>query len=63
MNLVETWVTNITQHVIEQLESKSYNLHKITADFDCYGRKEYQTTKYLTESEYKSVLEKGYYLT
>ena len=73
MNLVETWVTNVTQHVIEQFESKSYdfksklyNLHKITADFDCYdcyGRKEYQATKYLTEFEYKSVLEKGYYLT
>ena len=41
MNLVETWVTNITQHVIEQLKFKSYNLHKVTADFNCYGREKY----------------------
>lgn len=60
MNLVETCVSNITSD--EEVEEVK-GLHKITADFDCYGRKEIQTTKYLTALDYKSVLEKGYYLT
>ena len=37
-------------------------LHQITADFNCYGRKEVQVTKWLTQNDYKSVMEKGYYL-
>lgn len=56
MNLVEMWVENITMHIEED------GLHQITADFNCYGRKEYQQTKWLTDWDYKSILEKGYYL-
>ena len=56
MNLVEMWVKNITMHI--EVEG----LHQIKADFDCYGRKEYQQTRWLTDSDYKSIVEKGYYL-
>ena len=56
MNLVEMWVKNITMHI------EVDGLHKITADFDCYGREEYQQTKLLTDSDYKSIVKNGYYL-
>lgn len=56
MNLVEIYVSNITMHTVVD------GIHKITADFDCYGRKEYQKTTWLTELEYQSVKNKGYYL-
>ena len=56
MNLVEMWVTNITYH------EYSDGLHCIVADFNCYGRKENQVTKYLTEYEWLSVKFNGYYL-
>lgn len=56
MNLVEIHVDNITEHKEED------GLHKITADFDCYGRKEYQKTKWLTETDYDRIKKKGYYL-
>lgn len=57
MNLVETWVNNITMH------TEVDGIHLVKADFDCYGRKEYQVEKWLTDSDYKSVLNNGYYLT
>ena len=56
MNLVEIWVTNITENI--EIEG----LYKITADFNCYGSEELQVTKWLTQSDYDSVMEKGYYL-
>lgn len=56
MNLLEIHVTNITAHVEEN------GLHQITADFDCYGKKECQKTKWLTEMDYKMIKERGYYL-
>lgn len=56
MNLVEVYVTNITEHYEED------SMHRITADFNCYGRIEYQKSKWLTEREYKMIMEKGYYL-
>ena len=56
MNLVEIYVSNITKHEMEGI------IHRITADFDYYGRKEYQKTTWLCEADYQSVMEKGYYL-
>lgn len=56
MNLVEMWVKNITSH------REVDGLHCITADFYCYGRKEIQVTKYLTDNEWYSVKFNGYYL-
>ena len=55
MNLVEMWVTNITNHIEED------GLHIITADFNCYGRKEDQKEKCLLDIDWKMVKEKGYY--
>lgn len=56
MNLVEIWVTNITSH------TKEDRLHHIVADFNCYGRKEYQKEEWLTDFDWKMVQKKGYYL-
>lgn len=56
MNLVEMWVTNITIH------TEVNGLHYIKADFNCYGRKEWQKEKWLTDSDWKSVVKNGYYL-
>lgn len=56
MNLVEVYVTNITEHYKED------GLHRITADFNCYGRMEYQKSKWITEQDYKMIMEKGYCL-
>lgn len=56
MNLVEIWVTNITSH------TKEDRLHHIVADFNCYGRKEYQKEEWLTDFDWKMVQERGYYL-
>ena len=36
MNLVEVWVSNISSHIAKN------GSHIIVADYDCYGRKEYQ---------------------
>ncbi|WP_029503960.1 hypothetical protein [Lachnoclostridium phytofermentans] len=58
MNLVEIYVSNIT----EQFASEYTGLHVLTADTDCYGKKETQQELFLTDDEYKSVKEKGYYL-
>ena len=56
MNLVEMWVTNITLH------TEVEGLHFIKADFNCYGRKEYQKEKWITDRDWKSIKDKGYYL-
>lgn len=56
MNLLEIYVSNITMHI--EVEG----IHRITANFDCYGRREWQKTTWLTDMNYKMVMEKGYYL-
>lgn len=63
MNLLETYVSNITN--VEEIKDKTgkLSLFKVTADFDCYGSIEIQITKNLGKHEYDSVLEKGYYLS
>ena len=56
MNLVEIWVTNITENI------EIDGLYKVTANFNCYGRIEIQATKIITQMEWESVKNKGYYL-
>jgi len=56
MNLVETYVSNITIHTEKNGE------HYIKADFNCYGHKEYQIIKILSYEQYMSVIKNGYYL-
>lgn len=58
MNLVEEYVTNIT-HISEP---DKYGFRKVTADYDCYGRKEVQVTKEISDFEWKMIKEKGYRL-
>lgn len=41
MNILEIYVTNIS----DIGEKDQYGFCKVTADFDCYGRKELQVTK------------------
>lgn len=61
MNLLETYVTNITYE--ELVKDLDFILYKIVADTDCYGCKEYNKTLYVHADQYKSIKEKGYYLT
>lgn len=61
MNVVETYVSNITK--TEKIQEKFGDYYKLTADTDCYGRKENQRIFTVNEHEYKSIIEKGYYLT
>ena len=55
MNLVETYVTNITKVEV----GLPYNCVRITADFDCYGRKEIQATKVIMMGEYQQIIAWG----
>jgi len=58
MNILTTYVTNITNVEI----GLPYNSVRITADFDCWGHKDYEEIRLLPESDYKMIIEKGYYL-
>ncbi|MDO5546865.1 MAG: hypothetical protein Q4F79_00035 [Eubacteriales bacterium] len=64
MNLLEIYVTNITKHEIQE---SSYNgqtirIHRLVADKDCYGAKQYQVEFTVSESDYQSILNNGYYV-
>lgn len=64
MNLLEIYVTNITKHEVQE---SSYNgqtirIHRLVADKDCYGAKQYQVEFKVGESEYQSILNNGYYI-
>ena len=60
MNLLEHYVTNIAN--VEEVKFDWGICYRITADIDCYGRVEKQKEILLSESEYKDVLERKYYL-
>ena len=59
MNLVETYVTNITKVEV----GLPYNCVKITADFNCYGCKEIQATKVIGMHQYQQIISEGFYLS
>lgn len=59
MNLVETYVKNITKVEV----GLPYDCVRITADFDCYGSKEIQTTKIIGMKQYEQIIAWGYYLS
>lgn len=60
MNLLETYVSNITS--VET--GLPYNSVKITADFDdLYTPKQIQVTKIIHISTYEMIKEHGYYLS
>ena len=61
MNLVETHVTKIfAERLVEEC---NFPLYELIVDTDCWGRKEYKKRILVNESDYKSIKEKGYYLT
>ena len=59
MNLLEVYVTNITKIEV----GLPYNSVRLTADFDCYGVKEYQATKIIGMSQYQEIIAYGYFLS
>lgn len=61
MNLVETYVTNITEHIVEN--KGRCNMHYIVADFNCHGHVKRQEGKWLSDCEYQSIVENGWYLS
>jgi len=61
VNLVETWVTNITD--VKVIPTDYGTLFELIADTNCYGCKKNQWQFTVTESEYDSIKNNGYYLT
>lgn len=61
MNLLETYVKNIIHE--EKLIDAGYSCYRIIADTNCYGHEEYEKELFLSEYEYKSVKEFGYYMS
>ena len=59
MNLLETYVTNITNIGKEN----KYHFYNITADFDCYGNEEIQVTKSLHVDDIERIKRDGFYLS
>lgn len=60
MNLLENYVTNITEERVTVFgETKMYEL---TCDINCYGRRREQEHVILSEEDYNMVKEYGYYL-
>lgn len=60
MNLVETYVSNIT---MEQRHEKYQGVWRIVADTNCYGNRKTQQELILSNGEYTSVKEYGFYLS
>lgn len=61
MNLVETYVSNITD--VQEVKTEWGYFYKIKCDTDCYGHKRSDTEISVTQSEYNMIKSKGYYLT
>ena len=57
MNLIETYVSNITKVEV----GLPYNSVRITADFEDDGGKEVQATKVISMLQYTMIKANGYY--
>ncbi len=60
MNLIKVYVSNITTHKCHQCHKGIY-IHNLIADIDCEGHKEKQVKLTITDNEYQSIINKGYY--
>lgn len=58
MNLLETYVTNITNIG----KPDKYGFCEVTADFDCYGVEEVQKTKKIHLDDIYKIKRDGFYL-
>jgi len=61
MNLVETYVYNITD--IKEVKTEWGYYYKIKCDTNCYGRVELDTEITVNQSAYNMIKSKGYYMT
>ena len=61
MNLVETWVRNIIS--VDRIPHKDGVSYELVCDTNCYGYKQKGITIRVDANAYKSIKEKGYYLT
>ena len=59
MNLLETYVTNITKVEV----GLPYNCVRITADFDDDAGKKMQDTRVISIYQYQQIIAWGYYLS
>lgn len=64
MNILEIYVSNITSDTICEKVSDGHHVryHKLIADKNCYGAKETQVEFCVSEQDYQSIMENGYYL-
>lgn len=64
MNILEHYISNITKHEIEsgEYDGIKFTIHHLVADVNCYGNIEYQKEIDLTDDQYQSVMETGYFI-
>jgi len=60
MDLVEVYVTKIYE--TKKIRTEFGTLYELVVDTDCYGQKMNFRTIHVSESDYKMINEKGYYL-
>lgn len=65
MNVLRHYITNITfLKPLEIIENNDcFYIFELIADVNCYGNISYQKHFYLSESQYNSVIENGYYIS
>lgn len=63
MNILETYVTNITNVKESNDKKRGLCLYKVTADYNCYGAKDIQIEKSLSKEQYEQVRRDGYYMS
>lgn len=64
MNLLEIYVSNITEHEVKELsrDGRNIRIHRLVADKDCYGAKQQQVEFIVGDKDYESILNSGYYM-
>lgn len=60
MNLVEVYVTKIYKETVIQKDFGT--LYELVVDTDCFGQITFRDVIRASESDYKMIKEKGYYL-
>ena len=63
MNVVETYVTNITKEELKYHKDYDFEYYEIVADTDCYGVKRKQVQMHLLKDEYEHIKKYGFYYT
>ena len=61
MNLVETYVSNITD--VQEIKTEWGQYYEVHCDTNCYGQKKINTKISVSQGDYNLIKSKGYYMT